>query len=193
MVIVVSVMLRFACSLLCYVVLYSVIMFYLLVFSFICLYLLVVHVDVGDVRASRYAMFSGYELLWIWWIVMWYPHDDVDIMFMYYCWHHVILSWLNILHSSLTGFNWTWTTVGWVMVPLNRCWPVQPCLPEWDGPNWVYCRASRQCLQWGKVMGMLYPGPIGKHNLVCPLLLWYLVPVWDHLCFCHGDGHWCLW
>ena len=70
MVIVVPVMFRFACSLLCYVVLYSVIMFYLLVFPFICLCLLVVHVDVDDGRASQYAMFSGYELLLIWWIVM---------------------------------------------------------------------------------------------------------------------------
>ena len=46
MVIVVPVMFRFACSLLCYVVLYSVIMLYLLVFPFIYLFLLVVHVDV---------------------------------------------------------------------------------------------------------------------------------------------------
>ena len=70
MVIVVLVMFRFAWSLLCYVVLYSVIMFYLLVFPFLCLYLLVVHVDVGDGHASQYAMLSGYELLLIWWIVM---------------------------------------------------------------------------------------------------------------------------
>ena len=70
MVIVVPVMFRFACSPLCYVVLYSVIMLYLLVFPFICLCLLVVHVDVGDVHASQYAMFSGYELLLIRWIVM---------------------------------------------------------------------------------------------------------------------------
>ena len=120
MVIVVPVMFRFACSLLCYVVLYSVIMLYLLVLPFICLCWLVVHVDVGDGHASRYALFSGYELLWIWWIVMWYPHDDVDIMFMYYCWHHVILSWLSIFAFKLTGLNWTWTTVGWVMVPPYR-------------------------------------------------------------------------
>ena len=48
MVIIVLMMFRFACSLLCYVVLYSVIMFYLLVSPLICLCLLVVHVDVGD-------------------------------------------------------------------------------------------------------------------------------------------------
>ena len=48
MVIVVPVMFRFACSLLCYIALYSVIMVYLLVSPFICLCLLVVHVDVGD-------------------------------------------------------------------------------------------------------------------------------------------------
>ena len=32
-------------------------------------------------------------------------------------------------------------------------------------------------------MGMCYPGPVSRHNLVCPLLLWYLVPIWDRLCF----------
>ena len=161
MVIVVPVMFRFACSLLCYVALYSVIMFYLLVFPFICLCLLVVHVDVGDGHASQYAMLSGYDLFLMWWKVMWYPHDDVDIMFMYYGWHHVILSWLSIFAFKLTGLNWTWTTVGWVMVSLNRCWPVQPRLPVWDGPNWVYCCASHRCLQRGKVMGACYPDQVG--------------------------------
>ena len=70
MVIVVPVMFRFACSLSCYVVLYSVIMFYLLVSPLICLCLLVVHVDVGDGHASRHTMLSGYDLLLIWWIVI---------------------------------------------------------------------------------------------------------------------------
>ena len=32
-------------------------------------------------------------------------------------------------------------------------------------------------------MGVRYPEPVSRHNLVCPLLLWYLVPVWDRLCF----------
>ena len=32
-------------------------------------------------------------------------------------------------------------------------------------------------------MGVRYPGPVSRHNLVCPLLLWYLVPIWDRLCF----------
>ena len=33
-------------------------------------------------------------------------------------------------------------------------------------------------------MGMWYPGSVSRHNLECPLLmLWYLVPVWDRLCF----------
>ena len=32
-------------------------------------------------------------------------------------------------------------------------------------------------------MGVRYPGPVSRHNLVCLLLLWYLVPVWDCLCF----------
>ena len=65
MVIVVPVMFRFACSLLCYVVLFPVIMLYLLVLPFICLCLLVVHVDVGDGHARQYAMLSGYDLLLI--------------------------------------------------------------------------------------------------------------------------------
>ena len=30
-------------------------------------------------------------------------------------------------------------------------------------------------------MGVRYPGPISRHNLVDLLLLWYLVPVWDCL------------
>ena len=70
MVVVVPVMFRFACSLLCYVVLYSVIMLYLLVLPVICLCLLVVHVDVGDGHSSQYAMLSGYDLLSVWWMVM---------------------------------------------------------------------------------------------------------------------------
>ena len=29
-------------------------------------------------------------------------------------------------------------------------------------------------------MGVRYPGPVSRHNLVCSFLfLWYLVPVWD--------------
>ena len=33
-------------------------------------------------------------------------------------------------------------------------------------------------------MGVRYPNPVSRHNLVCPLLLlWYLVPVWDRLSF----------
>ena len=33
-------------------------------------------------------------------------------------------------------------------------------------------------------MGVRYPDLVSRHNLVCPLLLlWYLVPVWDRLCF----------
>ena len=67
MVIVVPVMSKFSCSLLCYVVLYSVIMLYLLVFPFIGLCLLVEYVDVEDSHASQYAMLSGYDLLLIWW------------------------------------------------------------------------------------------------------------------------------
>ena len=46
-------------------------------------------------------------------------------------------------------------------------------------------------------MGVRYPGPVSRHNLVCPLFLWYLVPVWDHFSTTvaedafgrHGDTH----
>ena len=32
-------------------------------------------------------------------------------------------------------------------------------------------------------MGVRYPGPVSRHNLVCLLLLlWIRVPVWDRLC-----------
>ena len=38
-------------------------------------------------------------------------------------------------------------------------------------------------------MGVLYPGPVSRHNLVCPLLrFWYRVPMWDSLCFGHDGG-----
>ena len=71
-----------------------------------------------------------------------------------------------------------------VMVPLNRVFPLQPHLPLWGGHYSARCHASGRYLQRGKVMGMRYPGPVSRHNLVCPLLLlWYLVPVWDRLCF----------
>ena len=57
---------------------------------------------------------------------------------------------------------------------------MQPHLPVWDHINAFHCRASGRCLHLGKVMGVLYPGPVGKHNLVSPLLsFWYRVPVWD--------------
>ena len=83
------------------------------------------------------------------------------------------------LHSSLTRLNWTWTTVSWVMVPLNRCWPVQPRLPVWDGPNWVYCYASHQCLQQGMVMGVRYHDQVGGHKPCVPVVeLSFWVPEW---------------
>ena len=52
----------------------------------------------------------------------------------------------------------------------NESFPVQPHLPVWDGLNAFHYRASGRYLNLGKVMGMLYPGPVGKHNLVSPLL-----------------------
>ena len=65
------------------------------------------------------------------------------------------------------------------MVLLKRVFPVQPHLPVWDGLNAFHCRASGRCLHLGKVMGVLYPGPVSRHNLVSPLLsFWYRVPEW---------------
>ena len=60
---------------------------------------------------------------------------------------------------------------------------MQPHLPLWEGLYSVRCHASGRCLQLGKFMGMLYPGPVSRHNLVSLLFLWYLVPIWDRLCF----------
>ena len=57
--------------------------------------------------------------------------------------------------------------------------PMQPHLPVWDGLYLFHCHGSGRCLQLGKVMGVLYPGPVSRHNLVSPLLsLLYRVPVW---------------
>ena len=85
---------------------------------------------------------------------------------------------MNLIRTQLENI------IDRVMVPLNRVFPVQPHLPLWEGLYSVRCHASGRCLQQGKVMGVRYPGPVSRHNLVCPLLmLWYLIPVWDHLCF----------
>ena len=58
---------------------------------------------------------------------------------------------------------------------------MQAHLPLWEGPYSVCYHASGQCLERGKVMGVRYPGPVSRHNLVDLLLLWYRVPVWDCL------------
>ena len=52
-----------------------------------------------------------------------------------------------------------------IKLNLNNCWlshgatisklTSATTLTLWGGPNWVYCRASRRCLQLGKVMGAL--------------------------------------
>ena len=62
-------------------------------------------VCIGDVHASQYAMLNGYDSLLVWWIVMWYPRDYVDIMLMH-C--NCIMLFYHVsayLHSSLTGLN----------------------------------------------------------------------------------------
>ena len=47
----------------------------------------------------------GYDLLLIWLMVMLHHHAYVDIMFMHCSCIMLFLSWLSILHSSLTGLN----------------------------------------------------------------------------------------
>ena len=49
--------------------------------------------------------------------------------------------------------------------------PVQPHLPLWEGPNAVYCHASRRCLQRGKVMGARYPDQVGGHKPCVPVVV----------------------
>ena len=69
-----------------------------------------------------------------------------------------------------------------VMVPLNRVFPSATTFASMDSLYSFHCHASGRCLQLGKVMGMLYPGLVSRHNLVCTLLsFWYRVPVWDRL------------
>ena len=41
------------------------------------------------------------------------------------------------------------------------------------GPNWVYCHASRRCLQRGKVMRGRYLGRIGWHKPCVPVVVMY--------------------
>ena len=82
-----------------------------------------------------------------------------------------ILSWHSI---SAFKFNR-------IKLNLNNCWlshgatisnwPVQPCLPLCEGPNWVYCHASRRCLQRGKVMVAHYPDQVGGHKPCVPVLI----------------------
>ena len=56
---------------------------------------------------------------------------------------------------------------------------MQPHLPVWDDLYSFHCHASGRCFHLGKVMGVLYPGPVSRHNLVSPLLsFWYRVPEW---------------
>ena len=48
---------------------------------------------------------------------------------------------------------------------------MQPHFPLWEGPNMVYCRASRRCLQRGKVMGARYPDQVGGHKPCVPIVV----------------------
>ena len=132
MVIVVPVMFRFACSLLCYVVLYPVIMFYLLVFPFICLCLLVVHVDVGDGLRCMTAVCPEYRC--------------------YAC--SIASSWLNACmswHYDAGYFHFKSNliitqleyVVDRVMVPLNRVFPSATTFAGMGRPLFV----SLSCLR----------------------------------------------
>ena len=96
---------------------------------------------------------------------------------------------VSVITVILLGINFVIKLVRFHRTGLS---PVQPHLPLWEGPNAVYCRASRRCLQLGKVMGMQYPGPVRRHNLVYPLLLLLLLypgcPRVGRLCFGHDGG-----
>ena len=77
--------------------------------------------------------------------------------------------------------------VDWVMVPLNRDFPSATTFAfvgrPWFGP--LTCLWSVPPTREG--YGRAYPGPVSRHNLVCPLLrFWYRVPEWD--CFGHDGG-----
>ena len=119
-----------------------------------------------DVHASQYAMLS-----WIWFIV-----DMVDsyVVLSRLCSCIVIASCYFIMAQHIAfKFNR-------IKLNLNNCWlshgatisswPVQPRLPLWEGPNWVYCHASRRCLQRGKVMGVRYPDQVGGHKPCVPVV-----------------------
>ena len=59
------------------------------------------------------------------------------------------------------------------IIKLVRCrrtglFLVQPHLSVWDNPNAVYCHASRQCLQLGKVTSARYPDQVGGHKPCVP-------------------------
>ena len=56
-------------------------------------------------------------------------------------------------------------------MPPNRAFLVQPHLPLCEGPNAVYCRASRWCLPLGKVMGARYPDQVGGHKPCVPVVI----------------------
>ena len=114
-------------------------------------------------------------LSWIWFIV-----DMVDsyVVPSCLCWyhahalslHHVILSWLSIFAFKFNriklNLNNCWLSHGATI----SSWLVQPRLPLWEGPNWIYCHASHQCLPRGKVMRGCYLGQVGRHKPCVPVV-----------------------
>ena len=135
----------------------------------------------------------GYDSLLIWWIVMWYPHDYVDIMFMHCNLHHVILSWLSIFafkfNRNKLNLNNCWLSHGATISKLTNA----TTLTLWGGPNWVYCHASRRCLPRGKVMRGRCLGQVGRHKPCVPLVVVAGLSRLGPFLFFHDGGRWCLW
>ena len=68
-------------------------------------------------------------------------------------------------------------------MPPNRAFPVQPHLPLWEGPSWVYCCSSSRFLPRGKVICGRYLGRVRRHKPCVPVVfVRILVPDWDRFC-----------
>ena len=139
----------------------------------------------------RWSCESVCHAQWIWFIVDVVDSYVIPLMIMLIsC--SCILSWLNIFAFKFNR----------IKLNLNNCWLSHGATePGFSSATTFafygkalmrcYCRACRRCLQWGKVMGVRYPGPVSRHNLVCPLLLYPDCPRLGP--FCHDGGRWYLW
>ena len=120
----------------------------------------------------------GYDSLLIWLIVMLHPMliscSCIVIASCYFIMAQHIAFKFNRIKLNL---NNCWLSHGATI----SSWPVQPRLPLWEGPNWVYCRASRRCLQQGKVMRGRYLGWVIRLQCIYNFWLFHaiILPVLD--------------